>query len=252
MNHSEALKRRGYKAPSRSKNTRQVKRLISLTLWWGLWMSLMLVGLALANWQWQRAAEKTELLTQWAATEMLYNPVVEPENLAQVTLTGHFLAEETLWLDNRILQGQVGVAVLTPFVSDSGHWWLIQRGFIATVVDRRVEPEVTTPNSSLEVSGYWQQLQQGNLVFGDNREGNRLQSLDLSPWSHLPQPHFQGVVHQSAGDGQLASWWKPSQMPPERHIAYAVQWLCLAVLALVVAVIGHRVLYRKTCQQDNL
>lgn len=252
MNHSGALKRRGYKVFSRSKNAPQVKRLISLGLWWGLWISLMLVGLALANWQWQRAAEKTELLTQWAATEMLYNPVIEPENLAQVTLTGRFLAEETLWLDNRVLQGQVGVAVLTPFLADSGHWWLIQRGFIPTVVDRRVEPEVDTPEASLEVRGYWQPLQQGNLVFGDNREGNRLQSIALSPWSHLSAPHFQGVVHQNAGDGQLAAWWKPSQMPPERHIAYAVQWLCLALLALVVAVIGHRVLYCKTCQQDNV
>lgn len=252
MNHSEALKRRGYKAVSPPKNTRQVKRLLSLALWWGLWMSLMIVGLALANWQWQRAAEKTELLIQWAATEMLYNPVVEPDNLAQVTLTGHFLANETLWLDNRVLQGQVGVAVLTPFLADTGYWWLIQRGFIPTVVDRRVEPEVTTPDATLELNGYWQRLQQGNLVFGDNREGNRLQSLDLSPWQHLQKPHFQGVVHQNGGEGQLAAWWKPSQMPPERHVAYAVQWLCLALLALVVAVIGHRVLYGNTGQQDSL
>lgn len=238
---------------SRSNNTRQVKRLISLALWWGFWMTLVVLGGALANWQWQRAGEKTQLLEKWAATDVLHNPVKAPDNLANVSLTGRFLAEDTLWLDNRVLDGRVGVAVLTPFIADTGHWWLIQRGFIPTDADRRIEPEVSTPSGSgLEVSGRWQQTSQDNLVFGDNREGNRLQSIELSPWRHLSQPSFEGVVHQNAGDGHLADWWKPSQMPPERHIAYAVQWLCLALLALVVAVIGHRVFYRKTNGQESL
>jgi len=252
MANSEALTRRDEQTLSRPNNTRQVKRLVSLTIWWGFWMTLIVVGVALANWQWQRAEEKTQLLESWAVTAELHNPVVAPDNLANVTLTGHFLAEETLWLDNRILDGQVGVAVLTPFVADTGHWWLIQRGFIPTQVDRRIEPEVSTPSgSALEVSGRWQETQD-NLVFGDNREGNRLQSIDLHPWRHLSQPSFDGVIHQAAGDGYLAGWWKPSQMPPERHIAYAVQWLCLALLALVVAVVGHRVLYRKTNGQERI
>jgi len=164
-----------------------------------LWVSLTLAGLLLANWQWQRAAEKTQLIAQQAATERLHNPQAAPANLAKVTLSGYFLGEQTLWLDNRVLEGQVGVAVLTPF---------------------------------------------GNLVLGDNREGNRLQSIALSPWQALTQPHFQGVLHQNAGEGKLASWWKPSQMPPERHIGYAVQWLLLALLALVMGVVGHRVLYQ--------
>ena len=216
-------------------------------------MTLAVLGGVLANWQWQRAGEKTQLLEKWATTTMLHNPAEVPDNLANVRLTGHFLAEDTLWLDNRILEGQVGVAVLTPFIAETGHWWLIQRGFIPTDVDRRIEPDVSTPSGfGLEVRGRWQEVSKGNLVFGENREGNRLQSIELSHWRHLSQPSFEGVVHQNAGDGHLADWWKPSQMPPERHIAYAVQWLCLALLALVVAVIGHRVLYCKTNGQESL
>ncbi|MFO7909325.1 MAG: SURF1 family protein [Halomonas sp.] len=244
MFNSTALKRRGGKAFSRPNNRRQVKRLVSLTCWWMLWVSLTLAGLLLANWQWQRAAEKTQLIAQQAATDRLHNPQEAPANLAKVTLSGRFLGEQTLWLDNRVLEGQVGVAVLTPFVADSGHWWLVQRGFMPTVVDRSVEPEVSTPQGPQEISGVWQQLQTGNLVLGDNREGNRLQSITLDPWQTLTQPHFQGVLHQNAGEGKLTSWWKPSQMPPERHIGYAVQWLLLALLALVMGVAGHRVLYQ--------
>ena len=203
-----------------------------------------MAGLLLAHWQWQRAAEKTQLLAQQAATEKLFNPQVSPTNLAKVTLSGRFLGEHTLWLDNRVLDGEVGVAVLTPFVADSGHWWLVQRGFMPTVVDRSVEPEVSTPQGPQEISGVWQHLQSGHLVLGDNREGNRLQSITLSPWRALTQPHFQGVLHQNAGEGQLASWWTPSQMPPERHIGYAVQWLLLALLAMVMGVVGYRGLYQ--------
>jgi len=251
MFNSTALKRTKGRTSSRPNNRRQVKRLVSLALWWGVWGSFMLAGVMLAHWQWERAGEKHQLLAQANVTQRLYNPEKAPPNLAKVSLSGHFLEEETLWLDNRVLQGQVGVAALTPFVADTGHWWLVQRGFIPTVVDRSVEPEINTPSGHQEIMGDWQYLQQGNLVLGDNREGNRLQSIALTPWAHLSQPNFKGVVHQSAGAGQLTPWWKPSQMPPERHIAYAVQWLMLALLALVMAVVGQRVLYTDKRKQQQ-
>ncbi|WP_161667747.1 SURF1 family protein [Nitrincola lacisaponensis] len=238
---------------SRSKLRSQVKSFRSrsgLWFWWSLWISLILLGLVLAHWQWQRADEKTQLLAQQAAAEHLTNPTDLPENLSRLTLTGQYLADQTLWLDNRIYQGQVGVAVLTPLQTDTGHWWLIQRGFIPTAVDRRIEPVVETPAGDVQLSGIWQRLETGYWVLGDNLEGNRLQSLDLSPWSHLPGEVFQGVVHQTEGAGHTVSWWQPSQMPPERHIAYAVQWLSLALMALIVAVAGQRKLWGRSAQQE--
>jgi len=224
---------------SRPEKQARVKAIIKLFFWWVFWLSLMIIGLLLANWQWHRAAEKTALLSAWEHAPFHMNPATEPDNLSRLKLVGYFLEEETLWLDNRIYKGQVGVAVLTPLLTETGQWWLIQRGFIPTGVDRQLEPTVSTPVGQALVNGRWQLLQSGALVFGDNREGNRLQSLSLAPWSHLSDRVFQGVVHQESGDGMQTSWWEPSQMPPERHTAYAVQWLCLALLALVMAVIGH-------------
>ncbi|WP_409522455.1 SURF1 family protein [Nitrincola sp. MINF-07-Sa-05] len=217
----------------------RVKAIIKLLLWWTFWLSLLVIGLLLANWQWHRATEKVALMSAWEHAPIHMNPVVVPENLSRLKLTGYFLEEETLWLDNRIHDGQIGVAVLTPLMTDSGTWWLIQRGFVPTGVDRQFEPSVTTPVGQALVSGRWQSLNHGGLVLGDNREGNRLQSLSLTPWSHLSGTVFEGVVHQESGDGMQDAWWVPSQMPPERHTGYAVQWLCLALLALVMAVIGH-------------
>lgn len=224
---------------SRPEKQKRVKAILKLLFWWAFWLSLMILGLLLANWQWHRAAEKVALLSAWEHAPIHMNPLAEPDNLSRLKLTGYFLEDETLWLDNRIHNGQIGVAALTPLMTDSGQWWLIQRGFVQTGVDRQFEPTVQTPVGLALVRGRWQQIRPGALVLGDNREGNRLQSLSLVPWSHLSGTVFEGVVHQESGDGMLTPWWQPSQMPPERHTAYALQWLCLALLALVMAVIGH-------------
>jgi len=208
--------------------------------WWGFWLLLMLVGLLLANWQWQRAGEKQQLIQDLQEAAVLENPDRVPPNWTQVNLTGEFLAEETLWLDNRILDGRVGVAALTPLVTSDERWWLVQRGFIATSVDRSQLPEITTPEGVVAIQGRWQELQGQGLVFGANREGDRLQSISLEPWQELKGEAFAGVVHQQAGDGKLQPWWTPNQMPPERHLGYAVQWLLLAGLALLMAIIGQK------------
>lgn len=210
-------------------------------LWWPFWLTLLLVGLLLANWQWQRADEKQRLDQALASAPLLFNPAQLPPNLAELQLQGQWLAERTLWLDNRIHQGRIGVAALTPLLTADGRWWLVQRGFVATGVDRSQLPQLITPTGPVSLTGRWQLLeQQRALVFGDNREGDRLQSINLQPWADLPGPVFAGVVHQTAGDGLLQPWWQPSQMTAARHQGYALQWLLLSALALCMALVGWR------------
>lgn len=230
----------GKAATSSGQSRAGVKLKKVMFYWWSFWLFLMVVGLLLANWQWQRAGEKQELQAAMQQAVVLENPTEEPPELAQVKLTGAFLGEHTLWLDNRILNGRVGVAALTPLVTSDERWWLVQRGFVATEVDRSQLPEISTPSGKVVVQGRWQKLQGQGLVFGDNREGDRLQSISLEPWQKLQGEAFAGVVHQETGDGRLQLWWTANQMPPERHLGYAVQWLFLAGLALVMAVIGQQ------------
>ncbi|SFX30558.1 SURF1 family protein [Marinospirillum alkaliphilum DSM 21637] len=213
--------------------------------WYGFWLLLVVIGLLLANWQWQRAAEKQLLQQAMIDAPVLLNPTDMPPNLAQLQLTGYWLPERSLWLDNRILNGQVGVAALTPLMTDDGRWWLVQRGFAATGVDRGYLPEDTVSSRLVQVTGRWQWLDQSALVFGANREGDRLQSISLEPWEDLDRLVFNGVLHQESGDDQLQPWWQPSQMTPERHLGYALQWLLLSLLALFMALMGRRWLQEK-------
>ena len=152
-------------------------------------------------------------------------------------------------LDNRTLEGRLGVAVLTPLRSDDGRLWLVQRGFLATGPSR-ASPEVETPAGEVRVEGRWQEAIEGPPLFGPNREGDRLQRIALAAWGDGEEGNdgksagerfaHDGWLHLESGPGLLETWWRPSVMPPSRHLGYAVQWWGLALVALVVMIIGGR------------
>ncbi|WP_251309946.1 SURF1 family protein [Halomonas sp. NCCP-2165] len=222
---------------SNDHSSRKPPGAVKRRLWWVFWPSLVILGLVLGGWQWQRAAAKAAYLEARAAAPALVDPDEAPMGGATLTLSGEFVAERTLFLDNRVREGRVGVAVLTPLVDAQGRRWLIQRGFIATG-PYRVDPEMTTPEGPVTVSGTWQVAGDGGLLLGPNREGRRLQRIALEAW---PEDFAHaGWLHQQAGAGAYEAWWRPSVMPPGRHRSYAFQWWGLALAALVIMILGGR------------
>ncbi|WP_236645373.1 SURF1 family protein [Aidingimonas lacisalsi] len=220
-------------------------------IWWLGWSVLVSLGIALGLWQWQRAEDKREYLDALASAPRLEAPAKAPPEGAEIRLEGEFLAQHTLFLDNRVVEGRVGVAVLTPFRSDDDRLWLIERGF-KDMRASRATPSVATPPEHVEIAGQWQAAGDRGLLLGDNREGQRLQQIDLSAWSDLGKFAHQGWIHQQQGPGRLTPWWEPSVMPPSRHIGYAVQWWGLSLAALVVMCLGARYLglgKRSSCKQ---
>ncbi|MBB3232976.1 SURF1 family protein [Halomonas stenophila] len=222
-----------------------------LTLWYGFWTCLVGLGLVLGLWQWERAADKREMLARFASAPRLEAPGTAPPNGARLTLEGEYLADETLFLDNRTHDGRLGVAVLTPLRGEDGRLWLVERGFLATGPSRAT-PAVTTPEGTVRLRGRWQVAGEAAPVFGPNREGQRLQRIDLAAWPSPGGFAHAGWLHLESGSGHLASWWQPSVLPPARHLGYAVQWWGLALAALVMMVVGGRRLCRdrRACQRS--
>ncbi|GAA0617703.1 SURF1 family protein [Halomonas beimenensis] len=214
-----------------------------LVLWAGFWSVLVALGLALGLWQWERAEDKRALLARHAAAPHLAAPVATPPDGARLTLRGEYLAEETLFLDNRTHRGRLGVAVLTPLRGADGRLWLVERGFLATGPTRE-RPTVTTPGGPVTLQGRWQADGARPPVFGPNREGRRLQRIELDAWAGLGGFAHAGWLHLEGGPGHLASWWEPNVLPPARHLGYAVQWWGLSLTALVVMILGGRRLWR--------
>lgn len=214
-----------------------------LGLWILCWSLVVALALGLGLWQWQRAADKRELLARYAEAPQLEDPVAMPPDGARVTLRGEYVAEDTLFLDNRTHDSQLGVAALTPLRDDGGRLWLVERGFLATGPSRAT-PVVATPEGKVVLSGRWQVAGEAAPLFGPNREGRRLQRIALSAWSGLGGFAHDGWLHLEAGPGHLESWWRPNVLPPSRHLGYALQWWGLALAALVVMILGGRRLAR--------
>lgn len=207
-------------------------------LWWLGWGLLIVLGMSLGGWQWQRAEEKRAYLMRLDAAPAMLMPEALPPEGAEVRLQGRYVAEATLFLDNRVLDGRVGVAVLTPLVDERGRWWLIERGFVPTGPERR-DPAVDTPAGPVEVSGQWQAAGDTTLLFGPNREGRRLQRIELTEWADASRFSYAGWLHQTGGDGGYTPWWKANVMPPSRHLGYAVQWWGLSAAAAAVMWLGR-------------
>lgn len=214
-----------------------------LGLWILCWSLVVALGIGLGLWQWQRAADKRELLARYAEAPRLEDPVTMPPEGTRLTLHGKYLGEETLFLDNRTHDGQLGVAALTPLRGDDGRLWLVERGFMATG-PRRTTPTVDTPRGPVTVFGRWQVAGETAPVFGPNREGQRLQRIALEAWPGLGGFAHAGWMHLESGPGHLEPWWTPNVLPPSRHLAYAFQWWGLALAAVVVMILGGRRLAR--------
>jgi len=206
-------------------------------LWWSLWSLLVVLGLALGLWQWERGEEKRDYLARLSSAPTLTAPSEMPPEGSRLTLSGEYLADRTLFLDNRTHDGRLGVAPLTPLRGDDGRLWLVQRGFLETGTSR-ADPAVATPQGRVTLRGRWQAAGEGAPLFGPNHEGARLQRIQLDAWA-LDFAH-PGWLHLEEGPGALPAWWTPSVMPPSRHVGYAVQWWGLALAALVVMIIGGR------------
>ncbi|WP_346798137.1 SURF1 family protein [Halomonas sp. Bachu 37] len=207
--------------------------------WYGFWMVLVILGIALGLWQWERAADKQALLEQRQTAPVMLNPAEPPVPGAKVTLTGHYLAEHTRFLDNRTLNGRLGVAALTPLKDSKGRMWLVERGFLPTGPSRDT-PNVETPSDQVEVTGEWQAAGDQGLLLGPNSEGLRLQQIQLQEWAEVGEFAYSGWLHLEAGEGALEPWWEANVMPPSRHLGYAVQWWGLALAAFVVMMLGAR------------
>src|SRR5437899_6937445 len=118
-------------------------------------------GIALGNWQTRRAEEKRALGAEVdqalkAAPIEISTTLVESKSLIlkRVAARGEFVAERTLFLDNKIRHGRVGYEVITPpKLARSSLHVLVNRGWIEAPRPRDVLPELRTPTGDTAVDG---------------------------------------------------------------------------------------------------
>ncbi len=217
-------------------------------------MLAALAGVALTGrlglWQLDRAEEK---LAQQSALEsraglspldaagLARDPARgEAQHFRRVSLSGRWLAERTVFLDNRPMDGQAGFIVVTPLLLDDGKAVLVQRGWLRrNFVDRTVLPQVQTPPARVTVEGTVATRLPRLLEFSAAASGPIRQNLDIPSFAResglnlLPVSVVQRDGPGSAVDGLLRHWPAPAT-DVHKHHGYAFQWFALAAVIIVL------------------
>ena len=232
------------------------------SLLWAVALAAMALTASLGRWQLSRAAEKEAL--QAAIAERQRLPALDGASLAQalsddqarellhraITLRGQWLADRTVFLDNRPMARQTGFYVLTPLrLTGSDRVVLVQRGWAPRhQVDRSLLPPVQTPTGAVQVSGRIAAHPPRVYQLGQEQGGAIRQNLDLDAWraeTGLPLAPVLVVQTGAASDG-LQRDWPEAASGVEKHYGYAFQWfgLCTLIGLLLLWFQVVRPLYR--------
>jgi surfeit locus 1 family protein len=218
------------------------------------------VCVALGIWQLDRAAEKRLLLQSRAAR--LEQAPLEADRASlgaadagellgrRIGLHGRYDGKRLIFLDNQTRAGVPGYAVLSPFVlADESAAVLVNRGWVQAAADRRILPEIPTPEGALVLAGVVRaprgvgyDFDRGAIeVLGGGRY--RVLATDIESLRRELRLPLAPLVVELANDaaGALAPLPPDAPLGPERHVAYAVQWFGIALAgAVVYAVHGFR------------
>jgi surfeit locus 1 family protein len=213
--------------------------------------ALGVLCLLLARWQWQRAGESRAAAAQFgagAAHAVLTDPPLDSEGMRyqRLKVRGAYVPARQFLLDNMVEGGQAGYEVLTPFrMSDSGRWLLVNRGWVPAAPDRRVLPDVRIDDGEREVVGRIDRLPRAGLKLGgDSGEANKADAVAVLSYptaeelsERLGRAVYPYQLLLAATEpGGFTRNWRPAGLGPERHLAYAGQWLLFACGAVAGAV----------------
>jgi surfeit locus 1 family protein len=212
------------------------RRLHAVPLVAGLVVSLL--GIQLGNWQLRRAEEKTRLgerVTSLASVPVTALDGQAPIEWQRVSLSGEWLPQGAIFLDNRMHRGQPGYHVLTPLrLAANGEVILVNRGWMAAAADRSRLPELAGGAGEAIVEGVVRHPEDKPFTLAQQAGAGRLwQVLDLPAYREaFGLPVAEYVVYQTsaAADGLVRDWPRP-EAGVDRHHGYAVQWYGLAAVA---------------------
>lgn len=212
----------------------------------------VVIMFALGLWQLQRADEKNQRLlaideASLAAPLNLKDALDLKEDARDYPIYFNGRADTTHYflLDNRVHQGKVGYEIIVPIESHSGVV-LVDFGWVVAPPLRSELPSVLIPNVAHDYKGMLSIPTNNSLINEtaafDQQWPKVLQQIDISVMAqHYKQNLMPFVVLLDEDlESLYQRHWQPVVMPPEKHIAYAIQWFLLAFAALIIFIYAQR------------
>jgi len=157
-----------------------------------------------------------------------------------VTLTGEFVPQHTVLLDNKLRHGRAGYEVVTPLrLGASNSHVLVDRGWVAAGPSRTSLPEVLTPAGEVDVAGIALDRLPHALEAGAAPKGAVRQNVDIGTFASETKLRLEPLVieqHSELPDGLSREWPRPD-FGIEKHESYSLQWYSFAALAVGLVIV---------------
>lgn len=201
----------------------------------------------LGFWQIERANEKTKMiaaektLAQQAAIrwDTAQKP---PSQYQKLKVQGTYL-DQVFLLDNQHHGHQLGYDVLSPLLLKDGSVVIIDRGWVSGNNTRQTVPDIQIPKDLVQLQGsaYFPSKNQWILGPGSEKRNNKtivLELLDVKLIGHILQKKvYPFIIRLEKQDAYgFVRDWAIVSMPPQRHLAYALQWFVMALVILIIFV----------------
>ncbi|BCA94092.1 SURF1-like protein [Legionella antarctica] len=217
------------------------------------WLMIILTGvfislfIRLGFWQIQRADEKTKMVVAEKALAkkqpLVWKPNQKlPMQYQRITLQGTYLSSIFL-LDNQHHQHQFGYDVLSPLLLAEGSVVMVDRGWIPGDTTRQSFPAIQRPSGLVQLKGsaYFPSKKQWVLGPGLEEKENGITILELLDTKMISQilqkKVYPFIIRLGKQDAYgFVREWAIVSMPPQRHLAYALQWFAMALVILIIFV----------------
>ncbi len=215
-------------------------------------MCVVAIGIALGQWQLQRAHDKEALeRRQVAASRAAPQPLSALQGTSdelefrRISVSGEFIRSWPLYLDNRPYKGQAGFHVLMPLqLAQSKQVVLVARGWLPRdLADRLHIVSYATPTGPVEIEGIIRTHAGRLLQLGQPAAPTpgavvqNLEPADVAVASGLAVAPFIVEQTSSLDDGLVRDWPQPSA-GIDTHYGYAFQWFGLAATAFLFFVVS--------------
>lgn len=207
-------------------------------------LSAFVITSSLGVWQWQRAGDKTARLAQieqraeasplelFAAMQMGKQAVDFP-----LRVEGRFSADITLLVDNKLRDGMPGYEVVGLLDTDAG-WLPVNWGWLKAGTARDALPDFHLPDGLITLNGRVGEPSLNSFIretaSGAQRGLVRVQQFDPAWIEQHYQLQVLPLMLYVTEPGELRRDWQPVVMPPEKHLAYAIQWFGIALAILII------------------
>jgi len=215
------------------------------------YLCLLSILLALGMWQLDRSKQKQAFFKsqeQTVAAEALHLSAA-PENNTEalryrrVEVSGRYDTAHQFLVDNQVSGGKVGYFVLTPFIlTGETKAVLVNRGWIPLNQDRSVLPDLQISKTETTITGRINNFPSVGIKLAGSEIPTTgwpsiVQVVDsdvLAKKLGYPLFPFQVELAKELPDGYKREWLISTIMPPEQHVAYAIQWFALALTLTIL------------------